>query len=137
MVTVKNIFYKLTWEIRQKVMWPAKPIEYVKLSDDPGGIHYGLFKDEELISIVSLFISGTDAQFRKFATVEKEQGKGYGTILLKYMMTNLDQKKIKRLWCNARTDKAPFYERFGLRQSNNRFSRGGIDYVIMEKILNE
>lgn len=65
---IKKIKAEQTWEIRHKVMWPNKPLAYVKISNDLEGLHYGLFVADKLVSVVSLFIKGEVAQFRKFAT---------------------------------------------------------------------
>ena len=129
--------YPLTWEIRHKVMWPDRPLNYVKLPNDPEGIHYGLFVEKELISIVSVFINEREAQFRKFATLQKYQGSGYGSKLLSFTLSELQQKHVEKIWCNARVEKSAFYERFGLQLTDSTFTKGGIDYVIMEKIINQ
>ena len=123
-----------TWPLRHTVMWPDKPLDYVKLPEDAHGIHYGLFVNDHLVSVISLFIKGEDAQFRKFATALSHQGKGYGSQLLKYLMQEAASKGIKKLWCNARKDKASFYENFGMIKTSHSFIKGGIGYVVMELV---
>ncbi|TRX60662.1 GNAT family N-acetyltransferase [Fulvivirga sp. M361] len=132
---IKEIPYQLTWEVRHKVMWPNEPFDYVKLKEDEFGRHLGLFVADELTSIISLFVEDENVQFRKFATLSSEQGKGYGTILLKHVLSELIGTAVKRVWCNARTDKILFYERFGMTKTNIKFIRGGMDYVVMEKLV--
>lgn len=128
-----------TWPLRHRVMWPHKPFDYVKVpGDENNGLHFGLTKDETLVSVVSLFISrqGKSAQFRKFATDNHVQGNGFGTQLLEYLFDHVETHgTVKRIWCNARCDKTAFYERFGLKRTDKVFTKGGIDYVIMEKHL--
>lgn len=114
-------------------MWPHKPIEYVQLDEDRFGKHYGLFVDDELVSIVSLFVENKEAQFRKFATLQSSQGKGYGSQLLKFVFAEVEVQNIKRIWCNARKEKTAFYQRFCMIETQETFSKGGIEYVIMEK----
>ncbi len=121
-----------TWPLRHTVMWPDMPLDYIKLPNDDQGLHYGLFVRQQLISVISLFIDGDAAQFRKFATDTSAQGKGYGTLLLSHLIEQAKVKGVKRLWCNARIDKAAYYERFGMVKTEKTFSKGGIDYVIME-----
>ncbi len=115
-------------------MWPDKPQEYVRLEEDQLGKHYGLFWDQTLVSIVSCFEEGGVAQFRKFATLTNQQGTGYGSQLLKYLLEELRRNGIGKVWCNARKYKLEFYRRFGLEPTERTFRKGGIDYVIMEKI---
>lgn len=116
-------------------MWPDKPMKYIKLPEDADGKHFGLFVDDKLVSVISLFINKHEAQFRKFATLETEQGKGYGTKLLTYVISNVSKNfNITRLWCNARVEKTDFYSHFGLQPTEKKFTKGGIDYVIMERV---
>lgn len=133
--TIKEVNLEEVWQLRHEVMWPDMPFDYIKLADDDEGIHFGLHKDKRLISVLSLFINDGDAQFRKFATLEQEQGHGYGSILLNYIIDNVKHYGIKRIWCNARTDKTAFYQKFGLIKTESTFRRDGKSYIIMEKRL--
>lgn len=131
--TITRIDKEQAWEVRHRVMWPDKDFDYIKLEDDDVGIHFGLFKDDSLKSVVSLFIKNEEAQFRKFATLQMEQGKGYGSTLLDYVLKEAKNLDLKRIWCNARKNKIDFYKKFGLQETNFSFTKGGKDYVIMEK----
>ncbi|AZU61922.1 GNAT family N-acetyltransferase [Neobacillus mesonae] len=133
--TIRKIDKGQAWEIRHEVMWSDKPFDYIKLEDDDLGIHFGLFKEKMLISVISLFIANEEAQFRKFATLQKEQGKGYGSKLLEAVLEEAKIHGVKRIWCNARQNKVDFYKKFGLRETNSSFIKDGKSYVIMEKNL--
>jgi predicted GNAT family N-acyltransferase len=115
-------------------MWPNQSVDYVKLPNDSEGIHFGLFKGAQLVSVISAFISEDHAQFRKFATLTEEQGNGHGSLLLEHLISVLHQQNITKIWCNARIDKVHYYQRYGLKQTDKTFSKGGIDFVIMELI---
>lgn len=130
---IEQITYQLTWPIRHKVMWPDHPIDFVKLPEDKDGLHYGLFEGNKLVSIISAFVLGDEAQFRKFATVIEYQGKGYGSQLLGYLMAELESQQLARIWCNARVNKTNLYEKFGLVKTDQTYVKGGLDFVIMEK----
>ncbi len=134
-IEIRTILAPLVWPIRQEVMWPDEPLDYVKLPNDEIGLHYGLFENQELISVVSLFIENREAQFRKFATRVNRQGKGYGSQLLSYMINEAQSHGIDRLWCNARLDKTSFYHKFGLKETAHSFVRNGQSYVVMEKLI--
>lgn len=135
-ITVHIISAHQTWDLRHRVMWPNKELHFIKLPQDEKGVHFGLKKDGKLISVVSLFIENESAQFRKFATETAEQGKGHGTQLLQHIMEYAQQQRLEKIWCNARVEKTSFYERFGMRKTNKWFSRGEIDYIVMERVLN-
>lgn len=128
---IKRIVAEQTWELRQKVMWPDKSIDYVKLADDPAGIHYGLYADQELVSVISLFINNNVIQFRKFATASDRQGEGYGTNMLIYAIAEAERLGAEAIWCHARTEKVPFYRKFGLYEEGKGFERDGKQYVKM------
>lgn len=136
MIIIKEITTKETYHLRHTVMWPNHPIDYIKLPEDHNGIHFGLFKNKELITIVSLFIQGRSAQFRKLATKVSEQGNGYGSQILKHLITYCEDLKLNVLWCNARVHKTAFYQKFGLIKTDKTYTKGEIDFVILEKLLN-
>ncbi len=116
-------------------MWPNMPLEYIKLRDDHKALHYGLFIDDELITVISLFVNldQKTVQFRKFATLKSYQGKEYGSQLLNHVMKEAKTKNIAKIWCNARTEKIPFYKKFGLKETRHTFVKNGLSYLIMEK----
>lgn len=136
-IQIKEINAADTWPLRQRVMWPEKPIQAVKLADDDIGNHYGLFKNGQLVAVVSLFIKAKEAQFRKFATETAEQGNGYGTKLLLHLLQIARQNRVGLLWCNARIDKLPFYSRFGMLETGIKSAKDGIEYMRMQKQLQE
>ncbi|TPE43042.1 GNAT family N-acetyltransferase [Pontibacter mangrovi] len=129
---IKEIPPEDTWQLRRDVMWPGQSINYVQLPEDENGQHFGLYLSGELVSVVSLFVEGERAQFRKFATLPQHQGKGYGSKLLQHLIEQARAQGITQLWCNARQEKAAFYKRFGLQETNHTFMKGGKEYVVME-----
>lgn len=134
-MTIKEVSIEQILPIRQQVMWPDKPIDFVRVPEDEDGIHFGLFVEENLVSVVSVFIHGHEAQFRKFATLEKYQGKGFGTNLLQFVFDFLEENKVNRIWCNARISKAGFYQKFGMTATAATFEKEGMEYVVMERMF--
>ncbi|MDF2924894.1 MAG: family acetyltransferase [Paenibacillaceae bacterium] len=131
---IQFIDKELAWQIRHEVMWPERELDYVKLEDDDKGIHYGLFEGEQPVSVISLFIEGDDAQFRKFATLPRMQGRGCGSALLNRVLEDAFRTEAKRIFCNARSNKTEFYRKFGLLPTDRTFTKGGKEYVIMERL---
>ena len=134
-IQVQEISAVETYPLRHEVMWPNMPMDYIVLPNDEQGIHFGLFSNDTLITVASLFIENNIAQFRKLATAIPEQGKGYGSQLLSHLIAYAKDKKVYKIWCNARTDKKEFYLKFGLEVTNIAFRKHEIDYVVMEKII--
>lgn len=124
-----------TWQLRQRVMWPDRPLEDSMLDDDEAGLHYGLAEDGEVVSVISLFEREQEVQLRKFATLAEKQKKGYGSALFAHCLKECEKKGIKAVWCNARSEKTAFYRRFGLSETGERFSRNGREYLIMRLVL--
>lgn len=135
-VKIEEIRYDLTWNIRHEVMYPHLPYDSIKLENDKNGIHFGLYVDDSLTAVISLFQSGNISQFRKFATLVSAQGKGYGTLLLNYIINYVKNTGSKIIWCNARVSAAEFYRKFGFVLTNERHVSNGIEFVIMELQLN-
>lgn len=113
-------------------MYPTYPKEYVILEKDSEGLHFGGFVDEELVSLVSLFINNNEAQFRKLATLETHQKKGYGTKMINHIIDFSKMHGVTKIWCNARANKTSFYHKFGLKETNKTYIKSGINFIIME-----
>lgn len=101
------------------------------LPNDVDGLHYGLFDAGRLVSVISMFIDGEQAQFRKFATDIAYQGKGFGSQLLNFLIITAKDLGIKELSCDARVTAISFYEKFGMQINSSIFQKSGKDYVRM------
>lgn len=135
MLQIEQIRPELTWRLRRQVLYPELPMYEMEMEEDNYGYHFGAFQDNDLVGVVSLFQDGTEFQFRKFAVIEKVQGTGVGKALLNYITDFAVSEGAQRIWCNARVSAIGFYLRFGFEQTGKLFSKGGIDYEIMEKIV--
>ena len=125
-----------TWEIRHKVIWPDKPFEFVQLEEDNSGLHFGVFDQQKLVSIVSCFIVDDEMQFRKLARLKEYQGNGIATLLLNHILKLAKEKGMRKVWCNARANKKSFYEKFGMIYNGNTFIKSDQEFSIMEILLN-
>lgn len=121
--------------LRQRVLWPDKNLDFVKMPEDTQGVHFGLKKDEKWISCLSLFITKNTAQFRKFATLSDYQRKGYGSQLLFYSFEFLKQKGVKNITCSARIEQQQFYTKFGMEPEGTEYLKNGLFYIQMTKQL--
>lgn len=130
---IKETPLPLVWQMRKEVMYPDFTIEQVKLDNDSEGNHLGLYVDDRLVSVVSVFEEAGVLQFRKFATALAEQGKGYGSYLLQYVMDLAVTKHCAAIWCNARLSALPFYERFGMYAEGQSWTKHGIEFIKMNK----
>lgn len=131
-IHIEQIRPDITWRIRHEVMYPNLPFDSIKLEEDENGMHFGLFADGLLISVVSLFHVDRVYQFRKFATIVSAQSKGYGSLLLNHLINYVKSIGAEKLWCNARVSATGFYNKFGFIETDQRYVSNDIDFVIME-----
>lgn len=129
---IKEINAADTWELRHQVMWPDKPLDFIKLKDDEQGTHYGVFENQQLVSVVSCFEQQGQMQFRKLATLADKQQQGFASALLFFIIQQAKEKGLNRIWCNARVNKKSFYEKFGLSDTGQGFLKAGKEYTLME-----
>ena len=120
-----------TYALRHQVLWPDKPLDYVKVENDAAGYHFGAFRHDELLAVISLFVDGTEARFRKFATRPDCQGQGLGTALLNHVFAEARQQGAQYIWCDARQDSVGFYVRFDMQPEGEVFFKGPVEYVRM------
>lgn len=130
---ITEVPYHDVLTMRQQVMYPDKDTEFVKLSDDDRALHIGVYEKDELVSVMSIFLHGRDVQFRKLATRNDMQGKGFASALMQWLIDYANDMKLNRLWCNARINATGFYSKFGYEETDERFSKNGYEYVVMER----
>lgn len=134
-IHIEQITPRLTWHLRQQVLYPNSEVEEMHMPEDEFGVHFGAFKDNALIGVVSLFRDGDDFQFRKFAITPSQQKRGYGSIILKYVTEFAQQEGAARLWCNARINAIGFYVGAGFVKTGSRFSKNGFEYEVLQKFF--
>lgn len=135
MISIRSLTPEQTYPLRHAVLWPDKPVDYVRIDTDGEGLHYGAFRDDELVAVISLFIdgetgdSGRTVRFRKFATRPDCQRMGIGTQLMNHSIDEARRLNATVLWCDARLDAADFYRRFGMEPVSAIFYKGLIPYA--------
>jgi len=128
---IKEINWKDTVPVRHEVLWPNKPPEFCHIPKDDEGWHFGVYIDDELSSVASVYPDGKSARLRKFATLQEYQGQGIGSALLNHILSFVKEKETKYFWCDARESAIGFYERFGMRREGECFYKSNIPYYKM------
>lgn len=124
-----------THTLRHTVLWPDRSLDYVKLPEDALGQHFGAYVDGQLVSVISLFLDGGGARFRKFATNPSWQGKGIGSALLFYTIEAAKSAGATTIWCDARSTALSFYHRFGMDAEGDIFYKAEVPYLVMRRAL--
>jgi len=134
-IDIRDTALEIAWAMRREVMYPGETIDFVKLEDDNSGMHWGLYVEDQIVSVISVFERNRVIQFRKFATKASMQRKGYGTSLLQHVIHWAQTNGMKSIWCNARKPAAGFYEKFGMVRNGPGWQKNGIEFIKMEKNL--
>ncbi|WP_324675846.1 GNAT family N-acetyltransferase [Hymenobacter sp. GOD-10R] len=135
LVTIRTIQPEDTYWLRHSVLWPEKPLDYVKIAEDNEGLHFGAFQEEQLVGVISLFVNGEAARFRKFAVDPRYQRLGIGSELLTRVMQEASQQGARTIACDARQEATGLYYKFGMLPEGPEFYKGPIAYVRMQKAL--
>lgn len=135
-VLIRSVQWQDVLPVRETVMYPGKDPELAKVNGDETALHLGLFVADRLVTVISLFTDQAELsalQFRKFATIESEQGRGYGSRMLQYVLQYAREQKFNRIWCHARTTALTLYKKFDFQESGHPFIKNGISYINMSK----
>ena len=132
---ISSISVEQALPIRHQILWPNKTMDECRVEDDDTGYHFGVFIEQNLVCVASVFIDGKTARLRKFATLEMYQGKGIGSAVLQHVMLFLKQNLVELFWCDARENAMSLYEKFGMAPQGERFFKGDIPYRKMSVTL--
>lgn len=145
MLHIAKISSQETFAVRQPVLRPGKPIESCIFPGDDldSTAHFGVFEDENLIGVISVFKNNNDAftetnqyQIRGMAILPGHQKKGLGIKLVEEAEKYVANQNGKLLWMNAREVATGFYKKTGYQIFGNPFNIVGIGtHYIMYKHL--
>ena len=142
---IKKINSIDTYPVRHEVLRKGKPIEtcQFKGDDDENTVHFGLYENERLIGIISIFKEKSDLfpetyqfQIRGMAVLEEFQGKGFGAELVKAAENYCINQNVDLIWFNAREKAVPFYKKLGYTSIGDSFliPDVGIHFAMYKKI---
>ena len=122
MQIIKEITALETFPVRHPVLRPGKNLETCHFEGDnlESTSHFGVFIDEELAGVASLFKANSNLfpekeqyQLRGMAVLEKFQKKGLGEALVKFAENKATNQNADLIWFNAREIAVPFYQKLG------------------------
>jgi predicted GNAT family N-acyltransferase len=126
---------RITWNkalpIRHKVLWPNKPLLFCKVDGDETAMHYGVYLNEKLVCVASIYMESRVARLRKFATLIELQGQGIGSKLITHILNELKEDSAEYFWCDARKTAVNFYQKFGMERQGAEFNKSGELYFKM------
>ena len=145
MTIIKEIPSKGTYIVRQPVLRKGKPIESCIFEGDDLNTthHFGLFENDDLIGIISLFsqtntifADKNQAQIRGMAILENHQKKGFGEALVKHCEDYCKTQNVDLIWFNARTAAVGFYKKMNYQIIGEPFDIKdvGEHYLMFKKL---
>ena len=145
MYSIKQIPSKDTFAVRLPVLRPGKPVESCIFEGDdlPSTVHFGIFDNENLAGIVSVFEAATPLlpqqkqfQLRGMAVLDTYQKKGLGDLLVKAAEDYIKSAQAETIWFNAREIAVGFYDKMGYKITGDPFTISdiGIHYVMYRNI---
>lgn len=123
----------LIWKIRQESMYQNDDISIVKLPKDSTNIHFGYKVNEVVVAVITIEAIQNVYQFRKFATLPNHQQKGIGSKLLNEVLGWMQVQGAKSVWCNARKSATEFYQKFGMFEDGEVYTKNNIQFIKMKK----
>jgi GNAT superfamily N-acetyltransferase len=134
-----------TFSVRHPVLRKGMPLESCQFEGDdlPDTRHYGLFEDQKLAGVISLFARKNDLfseekqmQIRGMAVLDLHQKKGYGKLLVAYCEEMLRKENQSLIWFNARENAVGFYKKMGYQIIGTPFEVEtiGLHYVMYKKL---
>ena len=141
---IKKINSIDTYPVRHEVLRKGKPIEtcQFKGDDDENTVHFGLYQNERLNGIISIFKEKNDLfsetnqfQIRGMAVLEEFQGKGFGAELVKEAENHCINLNTNLIWFNARENAVSFYKKLDYKIIGDSFliPDVGIHFVMYKK----
>ncbi|GIT91838.1 N-acetyltransferase [Jannaschia pagri] len=118
-----------TLPLRQKVLWPDRPLGALRVPGDDDAIHLGAERSGSLVGVASFYSDGpTSARLRKLAVDPAYQGQGLGRALVQAGALVLRQAGCDTLWCDARATALTFYHGLGFTIAPDSFEKSGLAY---------
>ena len=144
MHTIKKISAADTYIVRHPILRAGKPIESCHFHGDfdTETQHFGLFLDNEIIGVASLFknslptFNGSQMQLRGMAILKEHQHKGYGEVLLRAVEEYCREENVTILWFNARESALRFYRKLEYEVVGDSFEipNIGLHYIMYKGI---
>lgn len=130
MTIVKKIIAAETYSVRLPVLRKGKPIESCHFEGDDLETtrHFGLYLEQELVGIISLFKKNNlifqeknQYQIRGMAVLENHRKKDFGKALIIHCEEECNNQGVDLIWFNARIEAIGFYEKMGYQRTGTPF----------------
>ena len=137
-ILIDNILVNECWPLRQEILRPGRNLHEMEYPGDYSNesLHLGAYVDGVLATVASFYLEQMnnlnttghgEYRLRGMATRSKYQSKGIGAQVLRHGIDILRARGATKIWCNARTSAAGYYQKQGFMQlSKEAFDIPGI-----------
>ena len=143
MAIIKKISSAETFSVIHPVLRQGKPLESCHFEGDnlETTQHFGLYLDEQLVGIISLFkksnpnfLEKYQYQIRGMAVLENHRKKDFGKALILYSEEQCKNQNVDLIWFNARIEASGFYEKMGYQRIGTAFEIPDVgEHIVMFK----
>jgi GNAT superfamily N-acetyltransferase len=129
---VRRISANDTLPLRSAILRNNLPLQQCVFPTDNLGFHLGAFFEDKLVSVATFFpedypeLGARGYRLRGMATQPEFSGKGYGSQLIQFAISELRNNGVCYLWCNARTSALGFYKKLNFTIISDEFIVPGI-----------
>lgn len=133
-------FHELSLDELYEIMWLRNIVFVVgqKITSEPEidgfdreCVHAMLYVDERLIGTARVFMGRSPVKVGRVAIHIDEQGKGYGTILMRHVQDEVIKGREALLYAQAHLE--PWYTSLGWVREGELFVEAEIDHVTMRR----
>lgn len=93
--------------------------------------HFLLFQDNKAVATARHRRTTDGYKLERFAVLKDLRGKGYGHLILKAILDDLE-KFTGKIYMHAQSDVVPFYKKMGFEKEGKEFEEAGIMHFIMQ-----
>ena len=144
-VTSKDLFKKII-ELRKSILHPDGPIERVQYAADHSEetVHLAIFDENNVILACGTMLMEDESEgssksvgrIRGMAVSESSQGKGLGAVILDGLIDEAIERKVQKIWCNARSKILKFYFKRDFESVGDEFiTAGGVPHFKLIKSI--
>lgn len=110
--------------------------ESIELDEyDASAIHFLMSLGENPVGTARCIINGENAKIGRVAILKEERGKGYGLVLMQFVLDELKRRGIQYAALTSQTHALPFYEKLGFHAKGDVFLEANIPHQYMWKNL--
>ena len=93
--------------------------------------HFILLYKNKPIGCARIRLINSKAKLERIAVLKRYRNRGFGKLIVKYLVRYCKNKKIKEMFMNAQYYLKEYYQKFGFKPKGRTFMEAGIKHVKM------